>query len=100
MFGVFFPGRSFPMDATSFAQIDSTHWVLHMNLFVGEAYDQVKEMCIFLLNEFALPTKKALAVYAQSPGSPFHCGAVHRACRFVVLPLLWPSPGSRVRSDI
>ncbi|MCO5572129.1 hypothetical protein L7F22_025880 [Adiantum nelumboides] len=95
MFGVLFPGRSFPMDATSFAQIDSTHWVLDMNLFVGEAFDQVKEMCIFLLNEFALPPEKALAVYVQSPGSPFqYCGAVQRACPSAVLPLLWPSPGS------
>ncbi|KAI5073260.1 hypothetical protein GOP47_0011273 [Adiantum capillus-veneris] len=95
MFGVLFPGRSFPMDASSFAQIDSTHWVLDMNLFVGEAYDQVKEMCLFLLNEYSLPPEKALAVYVQSPGSAFqYCGAVQRACPSAVLPLLWPSPGS------
>lgn len=98
MFGVLFPARSFPMDASAFAQIDPTHWVLDMNHFVGEAYDQVKEMCIFLLNEFSLPPEKALAVYVQSPGSPFqYCGAVHRGCPSAVLSLLWPSPGGQMQ---
>ncbi len=57
----------------------------------GEAYDQVKEMCIFLLNEMALPLGKALAVYVQSPGSQYeYRGAVHSACPSAVFPLLWP----------
>jgi hypothetical protein len=57
----------------------------------GEAYDQVKEMCIFLLNELALPAGKALAVYVQSPGSQYeYRGAVHSACPSAVFPLLWP----------
>lgn len=94
MFGVLFPSRSFPMDASSFNQMDTTHWVLDMNLFVGEAYDQVKEICIFLLYEFSLPPEKALALYVQSPGSEYqYCGAIHRACPSAVLPLLWPNPG-------
>ncbi|GLJ46609.1 hypothetical protein SUGI_0982080 [Cryptomeria japonica] len=67
MFGVLFPNRSFPMDMSSFSQIDTLHWVLDMNYFVGEAYDQIKEMCIFLLNEFSLPPDKVLSVYIQSP---------------------------------
>jgi hypothetical protein len=58
----------------------------------GEAYDQVKEMCIFLLNELALPAGKALAVYVQSPGSQYeYRGAVHSACPSAVFPLLWPT---------
>lgn len=98
MFGVLFPTRSFPMDASSFNQIDTMHWILDMNHFVGEAYDQVKEICIFLLNEFSLPPEKALAVYVQSPGSQFqYCGAVHRVCPSAVLPLLWPSPGGQLQ---
>ncbi len=61
----------------------------------GEAYDQVKEMCIFLLNEMALPLGKALAVYVQSPGSQYeYRGAVHSACPSAVFPLLWPGANS------
>ena len=59
----------------------------------GDAYDQVKDMCIFLLNEGSLPPDKALAVYVQSPGSQFeYRGAVHLGCPSAVLPLLWPTP--------
>lgn len=123
MFGVVFPNRSFPMDISTFAQIDTFHWILDMNTFVGkytstlahisifhfqflkqqrlpltyagEAYDQVTEVCIFLLNNFTLPPDKALAVYVQSPGSPFvFCGAVTIARPSVVLSLPWPEPGS------
>ncbi|KAL5129200.1 Protein Hikeshi [Glycine soja] len=95
MFGVVFPNRSFPMDISTFAQIDTFHWVLDMNTFVGEAYDQVRELCIFLLNGFTLPPEKALAVYIQSPGSPFvFCGAVTVARPSAVLTLAWPEPGA------
>ncbi|RDX73616.1 Protein Hikeshi, partial [Mucuna pruriens] len=95
MFGVVFPNRSFPMDISTFAQIDTFHWVLDMNTFVGEAYDQVRELCIFLLNSFTLPPEKALAVYIQSPGSPFvFCGAVTVARPSAVLTLAWPEPGA------
>ncbi|KAL9259232.1 Hikeshi-like protein [Drosera capensis] len=94
MFGVLFPNRSFPMDISAFAQIDTFHWILDMNTFVGEAYDQVKEICIFLLNNFTLPPDKALAVYIQSPGSPFvYCGAVTISRPSAVLALPWPEPG-------
>nr|ABK25938.1 unknown [Picea sitchensis] len=98
MFGVVFPNRSFPMDLSCFTQIDSFHWILDMNTFVGEAYDQIKEMCIFLLNEFSLPPDKVLAVYVQSPGSEFkYCGAVYRACPSAVLTLCWPEPGGQMQ---
>ncbi|CAI5523929.1 unnamed protein product [Closterium sp. Naga37s-1] len=92
MFGVLFPNRSFPLDVSRFKQVDTFHWVLEMNMFVGDAYDQVKEICIFLLNEAALPPGQALAVYVQAPGSPFeYRGAVHLGCPSAVLPLLWPA---------
>ncbi|KAL1348555.1 protein OPI10 homolog isoform X1 [Arachis stenosperma] len=95
MFGVVFPNRSFPIDISTFAQIDTFHWVLDMNTFVGEAYDQIREVCIFLLNGFTLPPDKALAVYVQSPGSPFvFCGAVTLARPSAVISLPWPDPGS------
>ncbi|KAL1308262.1 uncharacterized protein [Arachis hypogaea] len=94
MFGVVFPNRSFPIDISTFAQIDTFHWVLDMNTFVGEAYDQIREVCIFLLNGFTLPPDKALAVYVQSPGSPFvFCGAVTLARPSAVISLPWPEPG-------
>ncbi|GMH26822.1 hypothetical protein Nepgr_028665 [Nepenthes gracilis] len=90
MFGVVFPNRSFPMDISAFSQIDTFHWILDMNTFVGEAYDQIKEICIFLLNNFTLPPDKALAVYIQSPGSPFlYCGAVTLSRPSAVLSLPW-----------
>ncbi|XP_042502907.1 protein OPI10 homolog [Macadamia integrifolia] len=98
MFGVLFPNRSFPMDISTFAQIDTFHWVLDMNTFVGEAYDQVREMCIFLLNGFSLPPDKALAVYIQSPGSPFvFSGAISIARPSAVLTLQWPEPGGQMQ---
>lgn len=98
MFGVVFPNRSFPMDISSFSQIDTFHWVLEMNTFVGEAYDSVREVCIFLLNNFTLPPDKALAVYIQSPGSPFlYCGAVTLARPSAVLSLPWPEPGGQLQ---
>ena len=37
MFGVVFPNRSFPMDISTFVQIDTFHWVLDMNHFVGKS---------------------------------------------------------------
>lgn len=86
------------MDLSCFTQIDNFHWILDMNTFVGEAYDQIKEMCIFLLNEFSLPPDKVLAVYVQSPGSEFkYCGAVYRACPSAVLSLCWPEPGGQMQ---
>ncbi|PIA63689.1 hypothetical protein AQUCO_00201204v1 [Aquilegia coerulea] len=94
MFGVVFPNRSFPIDISTFSQIDTFHWILDMNTFVGEAYDEIKEICIFLLNNFTLPPNKALAVYLQSPGSPFvFCGAITLARPSAVLSLTWPQPG-------
>ncbi|XP_042037136.1 protein OPI10 homolog [Salvia splendens] len=95
MFGVVFPNRSFPLDISTFAQIDATHWLLDMNHFVGESYDSIREVCIFLLNNFTLPPDKALAVYIQSPGSPFlFCGAVTLSRPSAVLSLPWPDPGN------
>ncbi|CAN6995767.1 unnamed protein product [Brassica oleracea var. botrytis] len=32
MFGVVFPNRSFPIDISTFAQIDTFHWVLAQQL--------------------------------------------------------------------
>ncbi|KAE9596118.1 hypothetical protein Lal_00030482 [Lupinus albus] len=94
MFGVVFPNRSFPIDISTFTQIDTFHWILDMNTFVGKAYDQVREICIFLLNSFTLPPDKALAVYIQSPGSPFvFVGAITIARPSAVLSLPWPDPG-------
>lgn len=98
MFGVVFPNRSFPIDISAFTQIDTFHWILDINTFVGEAYDQISEMCIFLLNNFTLPPDKALAVYVQSPGSPFvFCGAVTVARPSAVLSLIWPDPGGQLQ---
>ncbi|KAJ8465316.1 hypothetical protein OPV22_027868 [Ensete ventricosum] len=93
MFGVVFPERSYPMDASAFAQIDPLHWVLDMASFVGDAYRDVKEVCVFLLPAAAasFPPGKALAVYVQPPGHPFlFCGAVHPARPSAVLALPWP----------
>ncbi|GFP82079.1 hypothetical protein PHJA_000351200 [Phtheirospermum japonicum] len=93
MFGVVLPNRSFPLDISTFAQIDTTHWLLDMNHFVGESYDSITEICIFLINSFTLPSDKALAVYIQSPGSAFlFCGAVTVSCPSAVLSLPWPDP--------
>ncbi|KAL6537700.1 hypothetical protein OROMI_012723 [Orobanche minor] len=95
MFGVLFPNRSFPLDISTFTQIDTTHWLLDMNHFVGESYDSITEICIFLLNNFTLPPDKALALYIQSPGSAFlFCGAVTLSRPSAVLSLPWPNSGT------
>jgi hypothetical protein len=92
IFGVLFPNRSYPLDASNFSQVDSHHWLLDMDIFVGEAYDQVTEMCIYLLNELSIPPHKAVAVYIQSPYSTFQFrGAVYSSCPSAVLSLLWPN---------
>ncbi|GAV58453.1 DUF775 domain-containing protein [Cephalotus follicularis] len=98
MFGVVFPNRSFPIDISTFSQIDTFHWILDMNTFVGEAYDSINEICIFLLNSFTLPPDKALAVYIQSPGSHFvFCGAVTLSRPSALLSLTWPDPGGQMQ---
>lgn len=38
MFGVLFPNRSFPLDITTFVQVDDHRWLLDMNYFVGKLY--------------------------------------------------------------
>jgi hypothetical protein len=67
-------------------------WVLDTCCYAGEAYDQVTEMCIYLLNELSIPPHKAVAVYIQSPYSTFQFrGAVYSSCPSAVLSLLWPN---------
>ncbi|KAG6532124.1 hypothetical protein ZIOFF_005962 [Zingiber officinale] len=83
------------MDASTFAQIDPLHWILDMNSLVGDAYRDVRELCVFLLLAVAssFPPSKALAVYFQPPGHPFlFCGAVHPARPSALLSLPWPDP--------
>ncbi|XP_072991342.1 protein OPI10 homolog [Typha latifolia] len=93
MFGVVFPDRSFPMDASTFSQIDPLHWVLDISTLVGDSYHDLKEICVFLLSAASLPPEKALAVYAQPPNRPFlFCGAVHATRPSAVLSLPWPDP--------
>ncbi|KAM0953096.1 putative OPI10 family protein [Dioscorea sansibarensis] len=93
MFGVVFPELSFPMDISSFSQIDPLHWLLDISSMAGEAYHSVKEVCIFLLNPTSLPAGKALAVYAQPPSGPFlFCGALHGSRPSALLRLPWPDP--------
>ncbi|KAM0069853.1 putative OPI10 family protein [Helianthus debilis subsp. tardiflorus] len=36
MFGVVFPNQSFPIDISTFTQIDTFHWLLDMNTFVSK----------------------------------------------------------------
>ncbi|XP_024369336.1 protein OPI10 homolog [Physcomitrium patens] len=97
IFGVLFPNRSYPLDASNFTQVDTQKWLLNMDIFVGEAYDQVTEMCIYLFHEASIPADKAVAVYVQSPGSNFQFrGGVTRACPSTVLSLLWPTTSSQM----
>lgn len=94
MFGVVFPDRSFPLDMSSFTQIDPLHWLLDITTLAGDSYHQIKDLCIFLLTPTSLPPDKALAVYVQPPASPafLFCGAVTLARPSAVLSLPWPDP--------
>eukprot|EP00850_Spirogloea_muscicola_P012063 SM000077S21537 [mRNA] locus=s77:55244:56418:- [translate_table: standard] len=121
MFGVLFPNRSFPLDASRFAQVGAARWLLDMSSLVGErppgpaehgsgsnpefaslspaalsgdGYEQVREVCLFLLADGSLPPEQALALYVAAPASADfqYRGAVYVACPSAVLPLLWPPP--------
>ncbi|KAG0579884.1 hypothetical protein M758_4G133200 [Ceratodon purpureus] len=97
IFGVLFPNRSYPLDSSNFTQVGTQKWLLNMDIFVGEPYDQVTEMCIYLFNEASIPSDKAVAVYVQSPGSAFQFrGGVTRSCPSSVLSLLWPTSSSQM----
>ncbi|KAL2649970.1 hypothetical protein R1flu_018098 [Riccia fluitans] len=97
VFGFLFPNRSFPLNATNCLQVNSHAWELDMTIFVGEAYTEVEEICIYLLSESSLPADKAVAVYVQSPGSAFqYCGAVYQNCPSAVLALMWPDANQRL----
>ncbi|KAL3701725.1 hypothetical protein R1sor_019747 [Riccia sorocarpa] len=97
VFGFLFPNRSFPLNASNCSQVNSHAWELDMTIFVGEAYSEVDEMCIYLLSESSLPADKAVAVYVQSPGSAFqYCGAVYQNCPSAVLTLMWPDSNQRL----
>ncbi|XP_024387247.1 protein OPI10 homolog [Physcomitrium patens] len=97
IFGVLFPNRSYPLDASNFTQVDTHKWLLNMDIFVGEPYDKVTEICIYLFHEESIPPDKAVAVYVQSPGSSFQFrGGVTRACPSSVLSLLWPTTSSQM----
>ncbi|XP_042414394.1 uncharacterized protein LOC122003030 [Zingiber officinale] len=87
--------RSFPMDASAFAQIDPLHWILDMNSLVSDAYCDVRKLCVFLLPVAAssFPPGKALTVYFQPLGHPFlFCDAIHPAHPSALLSLPWPDP--------
>eukprot|EP00850_Spirogloea_muscicola_P007765 SM000040S14777 [mRNA] locus=s40:281728:282832:- [translate_table: standard] len=94
MFGVVFPNRSFPLDASRFAQVGAARWLLDMRSLVGDGYEQVREVCLFLLADGSLPLEQALALYVAAPASADfqYRGAVYVACPSAVLPLLWPPP--------
>ena len=36
IFGVLFPNRSYPLDASNFTQVESQKWLLSMDIFLGE----------------------------------------------------------------
>ncbi|KAG6472403.1 hypothetical protein ZIOFF_069865 [Zingiber officinale] len=66
-----------------------------MNSLVGDAYRDVRELCVFLLPAAAssFPPGKALAIHFQPPGHPFlFCGAIHPAHPSALLSLPWPDP--------
>lgn len=64
--------------------------------FAAESYLEMKQICIFLLNNLTLPPDKALAVYVQSNNSsPFvFCGAVNASRPSALLTLHWPEETS------
>lgn len=45
IFGVLFPNRSYPLDASNFTQVDSQKWLLNMDIFVGE-FAVVHQICV------------------------------------------------------
>nr|XP_048317952.1 uncharacterized protein LOC107428979 [Ziziphus jujuba var. spinosa] len=55
------------------------------------AYDHIRKVCIFLINNFSLPADKAFVVYIQSPESPYlFCKAVTVSHPSAILTLPWP----------
>ena len=59
-------------------------------------YNQVRDVCVFLLNGFTLPPEKELVVYIQSLASSFvFCGAALRFANVDVAKAKSPAPVGR-----
>ncbi|XP_020258427.1 LOW QUALITY PROTEIN: uncharacterized protein LOC109834823 [Asparagus officinalis] len=103
MFGVVFPDRSFPLDPSSFTQIDPLHYLLDINHLAGDSYHQVKTLCIFLLpsRRLLLPSSKACRSTSTPRASPSFVSS--GGGRFHPLPpppprspSPWPDPPTRL----
>ncbi|KAG5062288.1 hypothetical protein JHK85_003471 [Glycine max] len=78
--------------------INSKHYTLRYEAskIQGEVYNQVRDVCVFLLNGFTLPPEKELVVYIQSLASSFvFCGAALRFANVDVAKAKSPAPVGR-----
>eukprot|EP00899_Mesostigma_viride_P007261 jgi/Mesvir1/16536/Mv10080-RA.1 len=97
IFGVVFPGSSFLLDSTRFTPVDAQHFRLDLAPYVGFAFDQIKDLCIFLLSDQVLPPEFALAVYVQAPGTEWqYRGFIANGKPSASIPLRWPIPSADV----
>lgn len=81
IFGVLFPNRSFPLDASNFNQVDSQRWLLDMDIFVGQLLVScssrlcISTFCLFNLSNVKLNDLRLLESYTCTPvaASGFQC---------------------------
>jgi protein Hikeshi len=98
MFALAFVGNSYPIPASSFQQVDPTHWVLDVCTAVGPDYSQLKEAALLLAAPGCLPSASAalgLYVACGHAGANNPCwlyrGCVHAGRPSEVVPLSWPT---------
>ena len=98
VFGAVLVGSSFGITNESFSRVDAGHWTLDVSTSIRPDYENIKEICVFLLPQARdqLPADCALGIYVSACGSEFeYRGAVSIGCPSVTLPLAWPQKESQ-----
>lgn len=91
-FGVVLVGKSFSITSDAFTRVDQLRWVLDVRQTICIDYQQLKEVCVFLIRPGAIADNVALGVYVSAHGSEFeYRGAVGNMNPSVSLPLQWPT---------
>jgi protein Hikeshi len=95
VFSVLFVGKTSAIpDAQGFKQVDPTHWLMDVGSLAGTAWQDLKEVALFLARPDALPPGAALALYVSVGNSTAWAfrGFLSQAHPSDVLPLSWPQP--------
>lgn len=91
LFGVVFVRKSFVISSEAFTRADHTHWTLDVGRTAGGAYQDVRDVCLFIPEGNLLDNNSALVLYVQAGNSTWeYRGCVSNASPSEVFPLQWP----------